>query len=350
MDYWAGELGNNYVKGITHSKVMDSVFNYLNSYNPKIEYAYKNLFLDNGAFSIFKNNYNQKKKKIQINLDSIIDIQEKIEPDYTVPFDYPLEPKMSVKVMGNNWKKTVRNIDYWNECTNLNLIPALHGWSKTSLTENFQLLQKKCFEYVALGSAFILKENFKGFFGDRQPNKNIFEAFLFLVSLGQKMDIDIHIFGLCASPLSYHIATFCEIKSSDSSGYRRKAVYGKIILPQTGEKYAGNGKATFGVNWKKGLTFNNLFTQEDKEKLKNCKCNVCSGISKHSYRRWRHLCSDWTLRAIHNKWVMEQEEIKSRKLIEQGWDVYEQFIDKMLKSSSLKPLWRFIKQTKAKYF
>jgi len=350
MDFWAGELGNNSVPGIIHGKVMDSVYNYLKLDEPKINYAYKSLFLDNGAFSIFKNNYNQKKKQIEIKIDSIIDIQERLQPDLTVPFDYPLDPDMGVKIMEKNWLKTVKNIEYWDNSTNLNIIPALHGWSKTSLTKNFQFLQKKDFNYIALGSAFILRERFKGFFGDRQPNKNIFEAFLFLVALGKEMDIDVHLFGLCASPLMYHIAAYCEIKSSDSSGYRRKAAYGKIVLPETGERYAGNGKAKFGVNWKKGLIFNNLFSEDEKQKLKECKCKACKRISKHSYRRWRHLCSDWTLRANHNKWVMEQEEIKSKELIAQGWDVYENFIDKMLERSQLRFLWSFIKQTKVKYF
>ena len=350
MDYWAGEQGNNFIEGIQHGNVMDSVYNFLKSDEPKIKYPYKNLFLDNGAFAFFKNNYNQKKKKVTINLDTIIDIQEKLKPKYTVPFDYPLDPQMNIKKMENNWQKTTKNIDYWNDSTNLNLIPALHGWNKTSLDKNFQLLQKKDFDYIALGSTFILKESFKGFFGDRQPNKNIYEAFLYLSSLGKKLDIDIHVFGIGASPLTYHFAAFCEIKSSDSSGYRRKAAYGKIILPQTAERYAGNGSATFGLKTKNGLTYNKIFSEDEKKKLAECNCPECRKISKHGYRRWKHLCSNWKIRAIHNKWVMEQEEKISNELIEQGWDAYEVFINKMMEKSRLKWLWNFVKSSKEKCF
>ncbi len=350
MDYWAGELGNNFIEGIQHGNVMDSVYNFLKSDEPEIKYPYQNLFLDNGAFTIFKNNYHQKKNKVSINLDTVIDIQEKLKPKYTVPFDYPLDPQMNIRKMENNWQKTIENIDYWEDSTNLNLIPALHGWNKSSLDKNINVLQKKDFSYIALGSAFILKENFKGFFGDRQPNKNIYEAFLYLSSLGKKLDIDIHVFGVGASPLTYHFAAFCEIKSSDSSGYRRKAAYGKIILPQTAERYAGNGSATFGLKTKNGLTYNKIFSDDEKKKLAECRCPECRKISKHAYRRWKHLCSDWKIRAIHNKWVMEQEEKKSHELIQQGWDVYEEFIDKMMKKSRLKWLWDFIKETKVRYF
>ena len=350
MDYWAGELGNNFIEGIKHGNVMDSVFNFLKSDNPIIKYPYKDLFLDNGAFSIFKNNYNRKKKRITINLNSIIDIQEKLKPKYTVPFDYPLDSQMNTKTIETNWQKTVENINYWDDCTNLNLVPALHGWNKSSLNKNIHLLQKKDFEYVALGSAFILKEKFKGFFGDRQPNKNIYEAFLYISSLGKKLDIDIHVFGIGASPLTYHFAAFCEIKSSDSSGYRRKAAYGKIILPQTAERYAGNGNAKFGLKTRNGVTYNKIFSEDEKKMLVECNCPECRKISKHGYRRWKHLCSDWKIRAIHNKWVMEQEEKISNELIKQGWDAYEIFIDKMMEKSRLKWLWNFVKKSKERYF
>ncbi|MBD3215027.1 MAG: hypothetical protein GF311_20615 [Candidatus Lokiarchaeota archaeon] len=350
MDYWAGELGTNYIKGIKHNNVMDSVYNYLEVENPVIKYPFENLFLDNGAFSIFKNNFSGKKQKIEIDINNIIDIQETFKPKYTVPFDYPFQTDMTIKQMESNWSNSKDNIIYWQDCTNLDLIPALHGWNKNSLKKNLEFLQKNDFNYIALGSTFILKDNFKGYFGDRQPNKNVYEAFLYLSSLAQKYGMDLHIFGIGSSPLSYHIAAFCEIKSSDSSGYRRKAAYGKIILPGTGERYAGNGSASFGVNRNKGLDFNNIFSENEKKKLENCNCPECRKISKHSYRRWKHLCSDWKYRAIHNKWIMEQEEQMSKNLIEKGWDVYEMFIEEMMETSGLKWLWDFVKEMKPKYF
>ncbi len=348
MDFWAGEEGYNYIRGVEHRKVMDSVYNYINKEDPQIKYNYNKLFLDNGAFSFLKNS--KDKNELNVNLEKIINIQENFEPSYTVPFDYPLDPDMSSHKMEQNWQKTVENIEYWSDCTNLKLIPALHGWNKSSLKKNLSLLQKKSFKYIALGSTFILKSGFKGYFGDRQPSKNVYEAFLFIAAIAKHMNIDIHIFGIGSSPLTYHIAAYCEIKSSDSSGYRRKAAYGKIILPQTGERYAGNGTATFGVNLNKALKFKNLFSKQEKEKLANCECPVCIKISKHPYRRWKHLCSDWNLRAIHNKWVMEQEEIISKNLKSQGYDAYEKFIDKMMEKSQLKSLWNFVKEAKRIYF
>jgi len=145
------------------------------------------------------------------------------------------------------------------------------------------------------------------------------------------------------------LTAFCEIKSSDSSGYRRKAAFGKIVLPQTAERYAGNGSSKFGVSRGKKLNYNNIFSEDEKTKLKECGCPACKKISSHGYRRWKHLCSDWTLRAIHNKWVMEQEAKISKDLIKEGWDVYESFIDKMMEKSRLKSLWNFVKNSKKKY-
>ena len=46
---------------------------------------------------------------------------------------------------------------------------------------------------------------------------------------------------------------------------------------------------------------------------------------------------------------MEQEVITSNTLIEQGWDIYEKFIDEMMEKSSLKSLWNFVKNVKNQY-
>ena len=92
------------------------------------------------------------------------------------------------------------------------------------------------------------------------------------------------------------------------------------------------------------------YDKNEKKKLTECKCPECQKISKHGYRRWKHLCSDWKIRAIHNKWVMEQEEKISKEFMKQGWDAYEEFINKMMEKSSLKNLWEFIKSTKERYF
>ncbi|MHA1253669.1 MAG: hypothetical protein ACTSRP_27125 [Candidatus Helarchaeota archaeon] len=347
MEFWAGEVGNNFIKkSINHNKVMDSVVNYLKVDEPEIKYKFNKLFLDNGAYTL------QKIRKIKITrkfLENIITIQEKISPDLTVPFDYPFNSNLSEQVMLKRWEKTKENIEYWSSSTNLNLVPALHAWNKKSLIQNLKWLYNKDFDYISVGSVLLLKNNFNGFFGDRQPNKNLIHSLIFINKIAKSYDQKIHIFGFGSSPLMYHLGAYIGIKSSDSCGYRRKAAYGKIILPQTGERYAGNGHAKFGVNPKHKNNFSKIFTSEEKIKLKECNCPTCREISKHPYRRWLHLRKNWVLRAIHNKWVMENEEKLAHKLLLEGIDIYEEFLDKIFQKSGLKYLWEYTKRCMNEY-
>lgn len=98
-------------------------------------------------------------------------------PTKTIPLDYPFKNGMSGNVMKNRWKKTARNIIFWQSSTNLHgkLVPALHAWNKEALRENLLWLQKYSdADYLAVGS--IVEPdftNYTGFFGDRQPNKRL---------------------------------------------------------------------------------------------------------------------------------------------------------------------------------
>lgn len=56
------------------------------------------------------------------------------------------------------------------------------------------------------------------------------------------------------------------VDSTDSAGYRRKAAYGKILLPGTGERYVGRGDAKFGIS---------KLSQNEVILLCKCQCPIC---------------------------------------------------------------------------
>lgn len=361
MEFWAGELNKSCIKEIKHTKVMDSAVNFIpkamsvdlkDFVVPDVRYHYEQMFLDNGAFSLLKSsdrsNSNKKIKRFE---RFVLKTQQSIKPKFTVPFDYPFIPGMSVNKMTKEWKKTRSNIEVWeSECAHVeNLVPALHAWNMNSLKENIRWIYRQDYDKMAVGSTITLDVDLKGFFGDRQPTKNLFESFMIINRIADEYGIKVHVFGLGSSPMMYHLANYCGIDSSDSAGYRRKAAYGKIILPQTSERYAGNGTARFGVNRKKGLGFSNIFSEEEKDKLKHCGCPACSQVGTHSYNRWLHLKSDWKLRAIHNKWVMDQEVKIAERFNEGPRGEYVKFLDKnCARSRTFNYLWRYIKKREKK--
>jgi len=338
MKYWAGETPHKRVK-IDHNYVMDSVYNYYKKEDPKINYKYKKLFLDNGAFSALKND-----NTFKVNLDKerVLDIQEIIKPNYTVPLDYPFTPEMPSSLMKKRWQDTKENINYWAESSNLDLVPALHAWNHYSLEENIKWLYQNDFDYISLGSVLTTKNEFDGFFGDRQPSKSFIDSIITSQQIANKYGIKIHIFGFGSSPIMYHIGAFCGLKSTDSIGYKRKAAYGKIILPQSGERYCGNGEASFG-NKKEGKGIDTFFSEEDKKKLEECECPICRTQPKNANERWEFLRHDWLRRTYHNKWVMEHEEAVAKDY-QDDKIAYANFLDNTIGKSGLKHLWEYAKR------
>lgn len=338
MKYWAGETPHKRVK-IDHNYVMDSVANYYKKEDPKINYKYKKLFLDNGAFSALKNDNNF---KVTLNKERVLDVQEIIKPNYTVPLDYPFTPEMPLSLMKKRWQNTKENINYWSESSNLDLVPALHAWNHNSLENNIKWLYQNDFDYISLGSVLTTKDGFDGFFGDRQPSKSFIDSIITSQQIANKYGLKIHIFGFGSSPIMYHIGAFCGLKSTDSIGYKRKAAYGKIILPQSGERYCGNGEASFG-NKKKGEGIDAFLSEEDKRKLEECECPICSTLAPNAEERWEFLRHDWLRRTYHNKWVMEHEE----EVVKEYQDdkiAYTNFLDDTIGKSGLKHLWEYAKR------
>ena len=326
---WMGEQKSPVIHDRTNDHVLDSAINYYKDENPKLPYDAGELFLDNGAFTANMQN-------IELDLQKVIQIQEKLDPSKTIPYDYPFKNGLSSSQMEQRWKKTAKNIQYWQTSTSLTgrLVPALHAWNKDSLKKNLNWLQKHGdSDYLAVGSVVTSKfTEGTGFFGDRQPNKSLIDMLsLTIESVKKETDFNIHLMGLGSSPLTLHLGYYLGIESTDSAGYRRKAAYGQIVLPGTGERYAGNNSAKFG-----GGVY---FKRNDLKKLHECTCPVCK-INQDQ------LWNDWKARAIHNDFVMKNERKLAEKLIKNGQEAYEKHLNHMYKGSSLNYLWEYAKLKK----
>ena len=263
--------------------------------------------------------------------ERVKDIQERIDPDYTVPLDFPFTSGLSVKIMAKRWEMTAKNILDWQETTSLKeLIPMLHAWSTSSLIKNIRWLQKYA-DATMIGIGSIVCYGFdvyKGYFGDRQPRKELIDMLITAVQMIRKYsDFKIHMAGFGSSPLMLNLGFYCGIDSTDTTGYKRKAAFGKISLPGKGDRHIGRSDAKWGkVSLKK----------EEKELLDRCQCPICK---KDQSLLWK----DWKARAIHNKYVLQQEEKVAKTLIEEGSDVYENYLNKIFARSRLEYLWKYTK-------
>ncbi|MCE2506231.1 MAG: hypothetical protein J4F36_07150 [Nitrosopumilaceae archaeon] len=327
---WMGEQPQAPIrKNRKKDHIMDSAINYYKKENPKLPYNPGELFLDNGA-------YTANMQDLELDLERIIEIQEILDPDRTIPFDYPFKTGMSTPQMKKRWEETAQNIKFWQTSTTLDgrLVPSIHAWNKRSLKKNLKWLQKfGDSDYLAVGSVVNPEfAKYTGFFGDRQPNKTLIDMLSYTIeNIKENTDFNTHIMGLGSSPLSLHFGYYLGIESTDSSGYRRKAAFGQIVLPGTGERYVGNNTATFGG----GVSLK----RKDKKLLSKCNCPICR-INQDA------LWDDWMARAIHNDYVMKEERKLAEKLVEEGQESYEKYLDEIYKNSSLAYLWKYAKLKK----
>jgi queuine/archaeosine tRNA-ribosyltransferase len=336
---WLGEGKTPIKEDRSADFIMDSVFNYYKAETPKLPYKVGHLFLDNGTFTASMS-------QTDLDIDRVIEIQEAFNPNLTIPLDYPFKSGMPVPRMFGLWTKTADNIIYYQNSTNLKhkLVPALHAWDKESLIRNVAWLQKNAdSEYIALGSVVSPQfTNYTGFFGDRQPRKELIDMIcLALSSIQQQSDFKVHLMGFGSSPLMLHLSYYLGIQSTDSSGYKRKAAFGKIILPGTGERHLGETSADFGKQV--ALSDGNARGKKDLLLLDKCTCPICMN---NKYQLW----ADWKARAIHNEFILKNEVEKARRFLSLGIDVYEKYLDSVVfKTSSFKALWEYAKARKKYY-
>jgi 7-cyano-7-deazaguanine tRNA-ribosyltransferase len=331
MLLWMGEQKRPLKVDRKTDLVMDSVINYYNDEKPRLAYDPKKLFLDNGAFTA-------NMQGISLQAQRVMDVQEALMPDRTIPLDYPSKAGMSTLQMMKRWQKTRFNIVRWQDSTRLGkkLVPALHAWSKMSLEKNIKWLQRYAnSDFIALGSIVTSRfTEFGGFFGDRTPTRDLIDMLSLAIKCVQEnSDFKVHLMGFGSSPLMLHLGHYLGVVSTDSSGYRRKAAYGKIILPGMGERYVGDSSATFGYQ----RNFFDGQRESDLSMWEKCGCPVC--ITNKDL-----IMTDWKARAIHNEFVMKEEAKVAQALTSAGLQAYETYLNnQVFANSSLKFIWEYAK-------
>jgi len=324
---WIGEQDNPIKINRLKDNVTDSVINYYGQQKPKLSYKPGRLLLDSGAFTATM-------RGLKLSRERVIAIQERFNPDLAIPLDYPFKPGMTVREMRYAWKKTKENMLFWQNNTTLSgrILPTLHSWSKKALQQNIQWIYKHIdAEYIALGvvvDKFFM--NFRGFFRDRQPSLSIIRNLYNAISIIKRTtDFKIHVMGMGSSPLMLHITYYLGADSMDTIGWRRKAAFGKIILPERGERYICDRAGNFS---RRRPTIHEL------KILSECDCEICRVNPTL-------LFTDWRARAIHNEFVIKREAEKARQLLNIGRDAYEEYLDRVFAKSKygLQYLWKYVK-------
>lgn len=256
--------------------------------------------IDSGGFLFMKH------KELPISPIKLVELYESWKPNFAVVLDHPVFPSLPENIIRKRQQTTLENIRVMTEVKksgNPILIPVIHGYNKTSLAWYINQLEKLGeFEIYGIGSLVPFVKGVKGAKG------GLYKAVDILKIVKEYLpDKKLHIFGI-GSSITMHLMFLAGADSVDSSSWRYKAAYGAIQLQGIGDRYI-TGKAS--------PRYPNL-SKEEIEKIKKCECPACRQYGL------KGLKEKFTLRALHNAWVYQQEIRIAREKIKEG--TYEEYV------------------------
>jgi len=325
MLLWITEGPKPVIKERYSDHIVDSAINYLDIKNIERKYSPLKLMTDSGA-------YTATRKGISLDPYKILEIQEKLRSDIYVPLDYPFTAEMTISEIQDRWKKTIENTRLWVEALNRkkDVMPIVHALGQQNLYETVKILSNIAgnADYMGFGTIMFTKDDIKGYLGDRRLSISFINALMeFIKVVKEEYGFKVHIAGFGSSPLTLYLAIYLGIDSVDSSGFRRRAAYGKILLPGKGERYVGRGDARFGIT---------KLSSEDLQQIKECDCPICRTDPSLLWKSWR-------ARAIHNEWVLKKTWLEGIRMARKDIEAYERYLDGIFEKSSLRYIWKYIK-------
>lgn len=197
------------------------------------------IYVDSGGYQFLKNNIN-------ISIKDIAKIYNYLDADYFITLDQP--PNHNVSISSENTdnfingflKKNIENFKKLHSYYKIkNLIPVIHPprlFAKREYEEYSKIINTNIIAFGGLVPYFLTK---KGLNGGRKEGLKLLYWFR---NIHKRK---IHVMGLGA-PSLIPLLKKIGINSTDSSTWRLKAAFGKIILPNTGERHITDRKIKFG--------------------------------------------------------------------------------------------------------
>ncbi|MFB6470382.1 MAG: hypothetical protein TU36_004000 [Vulcanisaeta sp. AZ3] len=159
---------------------------------------------------------------------------------YYLNLDYPPTPNDSEHEIEDKLESSLKNYDYLVRRFD-NILPVIHYHWKTEIIMKYLL---KYLDYnpqcIAIGGLVPYVLITRGV-----PRNSRKLALNFLMRIKQETDICVHVLGL-GSPIINPILKAIGIDSTDTSTWRVKAAYGKVIMPGGGERHVSGRSISFG--------------------------------------------------------------------------------------------------------
>jgi tRNA-guanine family transglycosylase len=265
--------------------------------------------MDSGGFLFMK------KRDMTITPEDLMSLYEEGRANFGVILDYPITPNLPLEVVKRRLLQTLENTERMlkiKQSINLELIPVIHGHDLKVVRHYIDMLEKiGDFNIYGIGSLVPSVFNTKGVGGIY----NVIKIVLFVRTL--LPDKILHVFGV-GSSITMHLMYYIGVDSIDTTSWRVKAAFGAIQLPGVGDRYITDRERHKSYP---------ALSREEQKILEECKCPVCKKEGLEGLKR------SFTLRALHNAWVLQQEVEKTRKLIRSN--EYGEYVREIIKKNKI---------------
>ncbi|NPB01250.1 MAG: hypothetical protein GXO10_07735 [Crenarchaeota archaeon] len=252
------------------------------------------IWIDSGGYQFLRHNMTP-------SIEKICQVYSTFEDaEFYLNLDYPPSPTDSEHEAEKKMALSLRNFIYLRSKLGDRVIPVLHYYHKEELVMNFL---KKYVDYscniIAVGALVPYVLIVRGAKGNTREKAMMF--LLKLKDIARDHGFRIHVLGL-GSPVVIPILELVGVDSTDSSTWRVKAAYGKVVLPGGGEVHVTNRKINFGKR---------KATEKDIEELK--KFLTCTGFPL--LHRFESIYTSFEYRALVNAYVIMKSRIRPRSKI-----------------------------------
>lgn len=193
------------------------------------------IWIDSGGYQIMK-------KGISISIERVVELYNALDADYFISLDYPLIPGDDYITRYRKITLTLKNYEYLSRKVDKIVIPVIHYSPELEDIRRYISFYREFnnHEFIAFGGFVPPLMAPKGMHNMRTS------SILLLVYLRKVFcDKKIHVMGAGSNSM-IPILRVLNVYSTDSSTWRVKASYGKIILPWGGERHASPRRANFG--------------------------------------------------------------------------------------------------------
>lgn len=195
------------------------------------------IWIDSGGYQFLRHG-------IEPPLEKIVQIYRRFgEARYFLNVDYPPSPQDDENLLRKKLEKSYRNYVKLLKEVEGCVVPVLHyHYREDIVLEYLKKYLEHSPEIIAVGALVPYVLILRGVKGNSR-----LRALSFLKRLVDEVGgkVKIHVLGL-GSPIIIPILEAIGVSSTDSSTWRVKAAYGKIVLPGGGEIHVTNRRVNFG--------------------------------------------------------------------------------------------------------